>query len=311
MLVLADGTAVGTIGGGAVERQAAQLARKLLEEKRSQFETYRLSPEEDTGMACGGSVEVYFQYFNPLDAGAKKMLAGVLSALDGSQASWLVTKVAGNSWQMGVYGREEGLRGLDVSPERLDPLLGSQGVLDRGEPVLYAEPLLRAGTVFLFGGGHVARPLARILSLTDFRVVIWDDRPQAARREFFPDAAAVLCGPYEGALTRLGAVTADDYAVVMTHGHQADCTVLAQVLPTTVKYIGCIGSRKKAAAVRERLLAAGFSEGDVNRVYSPIGLPIGGETPAEIAVSVAAQLIACRSGRLEAFCGKERSYAAN
>ena len=146
-------------------------------------------------MACGGSMEVYFQYFNPLDAGTKKTLAGVLSALDGSRASWLVTEVSGNSWQMGVYSREEGLRGLDVSLERLEPLLGSQGVLDRGEPVLYAEPLLRAGTVFLFGGGHVARPLARILSLTDFRVVIWDDRPQAARREFFPDAAAVLCGP--------------------------------------------------------------------------------------------------------------------
>ena len=89
--------------------------------------------------------------------------------------------------------------------------------------------------------------------------------------------------------------------VIMTPGHQADYEVLAQALRTPAKYIGCIGSRKKVAAARERLLADGFSEEEIRRVYAPIGLPIGGETPAEVAVSVAAQLIACRWGRLERF----------
>ena len=87
----------------------------------------------------------------------------------------------------------------------------------------------------------------------------------------------------------------------MTPGHQADYEVLAQVLRTPAKYIGCIGSKKKIAATRERLLSNGFTEAEIDRVHAPIGLPIGGETPAEVAVSVAAQLIACRSGRLEAF----------
>lgn len=155
--------------------------------------------------------------------------------------------------------------------------------------------------VFLFGGGHVARALVPILALAEFSVEVWDDRPGMAAQPFFPDAAACRCGPYPGALEVLPSVTEEDFVVVMTHGHRADYEVLSQALRTPAKYIGCIGSREKAAAVRERLLAAGFTQENVRRVHSPIGLPIGGKSPGEIAVSVAAQLIACRSGRLEAF----------
>lgn len=155
--------------------------------------------------------------------------------------------------------------------------------------------------VFLFGGGHVARALAQVLPLAEFSVEVWDDRPGMATEDFFPDAAACRCGPYPGALEILPEMTEEDFVVVMTHGHQADFEVLSQVLRTPVKYIGCIGSKGKAAAVRERLSAAGFTEEDIRRIHSPIGLPIGGKSPGEVAISVAAQLIACRSGRLEAF----------
>ena len=75
--------------------------------------------------------------------------------------------------------------------------------------------------------------------------------------------------------------------------------MLRQALATPARYIGCIGSRRKVAATREKLLAAGFPAEEIDRIWSPIGLPIGGDTPAEIAVSIAAQLIACRSGHLE------------
>ena len=202
---------------------------------------------------------------------------------------------------MGTYDRDGGLQGVEVPLERLEPLLGDRGVLDDGEPALFVEPLSRAGTVYLFGAGHVARELARILAMTDFRVVVWDQRPEAVCRESFPEAAALHCGPFKGALENLDKLTTEDYAVIMTPGHQADYEVLTQVLRTPAKYIGCIGSKRKIAATRERLLADGFSDAEIGRVYAPIGLPIGGETPAEVAVSVAAQLIASRSGRLEDF----------
>lgn len=303
MLVLEDGSALGTIGGGAVEYRSAELARKLLGEKRSRFETYRLSAGEiaDIGMICGGDVKVYFQYFTPENAAVKATIRHILVLLDRPKDSWLVTAIGEDGWTMGTFGTADGLLGLEVPAERLKPLLCSRGTLDEGRPTLFTEPLTKAGTVYLFGAGHVARELAHILAMTDFRVVVWDQRPEAASRTFFPEAAALHCGPFRGALENLDKITAGDYVVIMTPGHQADYEVLAQALRTPAKYIGCIGSKKKIAATRERLLADGFSGEEIDRVHAPIGLPIGGETPAEVAVSVAAQLIACRSGKLEAF----------
>lgn len=236
MLVLEAGRTLGTIGGGAAEYRAAQLAVQLLAEKRSGRETYRLSQGGPLGMVCGGEVEVLFQYFAPEDI--------------------------------------EKARALPPEEET---------------------------RVFLFGGGHVARALAQVLALAEFSVEVWDDRPGMATEDFFPDAAACRCGPYPGALEILPAMTEEDFVVVMTHGHQSDFEVLSQALRTPVKYIGCIGSKGKAAAVRERLSAAGFTEEEIRRIHSPIGLPIGGRSPGEVAVSVAAEMIACRSGRLEAF----------
>ena len=212
MLVLEGGEALGTIGGGAVEHQAVQFARELLEQGRSAERTYGLAPSD--------------------------------------------------------------VRELEAITREWAP----------------------ADRVLLFGGGHVARALAKVLSLADSSVEVWDQRPEAVTPALFPDAAALRCGAWEAALEALAPVAAEDYVVVMTPGHQADFTVLAQVLKTPAKYIGCIGSRSKAAAVRSRLLEAGFSEGEVDRVRSPIGLPVGGKAPGEIAVSVAAEMIACRYG---------------
>lgn len=303
MLALEDGSTAGTIGGGAVEYHAARLARELLAKKESRFESYRLTPGDvaDVGMICGGDVRVYFQYFSPERTAVRKTLKDVLALMDAPGPSWLVTDIEGNGWRMGTYDRMNGLRGLEIPMERLEPLLGSRGVLEEGETILFAEPLTRAGTVYLFGGGHVARELAHILAMTDFRVVVYDQREQAVTGEFFPEASALVCGPFPEALERVGPVSGEDCVVIMTPGHQGDYEVLSQALRTPAKYIGCIGSRKKIAVTRERLLADGFTEAEIDRVHAPIGLPIGGETPAEVAVSVAAQLIACRSGRLEAF----------
>ena len=233
MLVLEGGEALGTIGGGAVEHQAVQFARELLEQGRSAERTYGLAPGGDADMICGGEVDVRFRCLAPSD-----------------------------------------VRELEAITREWAP----------------------ADRVLLFGGGHVARALAKVLSLADYSVEVWDQRPEAVTPALFPDAAALRCGAWEAALEALAPVAAEDYVVVMTPRHQADFTVLAQVLKTPAKYIGCIGSRSKAAAVRSRLLEAGFSEGEVDRVRSPIGLPIGGKAPGEIAVSVAAEMIACRYG---------------
>lgn len=303
MLVTAAGRAAGTVGGGEVERRAEALALSMLAEKRSCFETYRLSAGEiaDIGMICGGDVEIFFQYFDPADRDAREAAARILDLLDRPGPSWLVTAAEGSGWRMGTYDRQNGLRGLELPPETLEGLLAGRGRLERqGARTLFAQPLVRPGTVYLFGAGHVSRALAGILVMAEFRVAVYDQRPGAVDREYFPDAAARVSGPFGEALARLDPITAEDYLVIMTPGHQGDYQVLSQALRTPARYIGCIGSRKKAAATRERLLAEGFTAQEIDRIRSPIGLPIGGETPAEVAVSVAAQLIACRSGQLDA-----------
>ena len=303
MLVTADGGTVGTVGGGAVEYRCTALAKELCREKRSQFQSYRLSAGDiaDIGMICGGSVELFLQYLDPADNALLPLAEQALSLVDSGREAWLITAIDGEGrWRWGLWDKNGPLTGLaDLPRENVVQVLGSRPRLVKGDVTLYAEPLSRPGTVYLFGGGHVGRALVPILAMTDFRVVVCDQRPDAASRAALPQAAEVYCLPYEDAFAHLPPVTAADYVVIMTPGHQADFEVLRQALATPAGYIGCIGSRRKVAATREKLLAAGFPAEEIDRIWSPIGLPIGGDTPAEIAVSIAAQLIACRSGHLE------------
>ena len=113
--------------------------------------------------------------------------------------------------------------------------------------------------------------------------MVYDDRPEFADPALFPKAEKTLCGDF-ARLSEQVTVTPEDYVVVMTRGHQADYEVLTQVLRSGAKYLGCIGSKRKLALCRERLLAAGFTDEE----YA--------QTPEEIAVSVAAEMIAVRAG---------------
>lgn len=300
MAVFADGGAAGTIGGGAVEHKSQEYARELLRSGgASLVHAFRLSPNEvqDIGMICGGNVTVAFQV---LDAAALPVLDAIVEALTHCDEDiWLITPVQeGLPWSLGLWDAAHGLRFADaLSTEDLRPLLLSRGVLRKEAPAFYVEPLVQAGVVYLFGGGHVGKALCPVLTQVGFRVVLYDDRPQAALPEQFPQALRVILGDYRRISDHI-TITDRDYVVIMTPGHQSDFELLAQVLTTPAAYVGCIGSKHKVAATREKLAALGFSEADMDRVHSPIGLPIGGETPEEIAISIAAEMIAHRSGRL-------------
>jgi len=303
LLVLQNGDTIGTVGGGAVEQLAVQQARTACLLQRSQFVSYQLAPggpaKENTtatDMVCGGSLRIFFQFISPTVDGLLPVLDAAAALLSSGTPGWLVTAInSDGTWHLGLFDRQAELRFLENIPiDRVRSLAGPRTVFDPDTPALLVAPLAPPGTVFLFGGGHVGCALGKILALTDFRLVVCDPRPEAADPQRFPDAADILCAPYKDALQQLS-LSADDFAVVMTHGHSADYEVLSQLLRSPARYIGCIGSRKKAAITRQRLLADGFSPTDIDRLHCPIGLPIGGKTPGEIAVSVAAELIACRT----------------
>lgn len=152
------------------------------------------------------------------------------------------------------------------------------------------------GTVYIFGGGHVAQELVPVLSHLDFPCVVFDDRNEFANKKIFPDAKECIIGDFEQIRNYVD-VKEKDYVCIMTRGHLSDYVVQKQILKTPASYIGVIGSRRKAAAIREKLLADGFSESETDRCKSPIGLKIHAETPAEIAISIAAELIEKRALR--------------
>ena len=289
MAVFEDGSTLGTIGGGAVEQLCTQRALEAMKSGENELASYELHPNDvsDIGMICGGRVTVYFQLFSPQAAADIAVLRRWREKLDESIDLWLLLALEGERVrEFRVLTRGE------IPQERREDFT-TRALWRDG---LYIEPLARAGRVYIFGGGHVGCALVPVLASVGFRVTMYDDRAALAKPERYPSADAVICGSFADIFARVQ-LTADDYAVVMTPGHQADYEILTQVLRSEATYIGCIGSRGKVAKTRERLLSDGFDEREIARIHAPIGLPILAETPEEIAVSVAAEMIEHRARR--------------
>jgi xanthine dehydrogenase accessory factor len=192
---------------------------------------------------------------------------------------------------MALYGRDKLELGEKLEPE---PPRGVMPVFVAGDKPSFVLPVVRAGRTLLFGGGHVSRALVPILSSIGFPVNVYEDREEFADPARFPAASGVTLCRMDDFLNEVQIVP-EDFVVIVTRGHQKDYEVLKQVLSTQAAYIGMIGSRAKVAATKDRLEADGFEWDDLARVYAPIGLPIGAETPEEIAVSIAAEMIKRRS----------------
>jgi xanthine dehydrogenase accessory factor len=160
-----------------------------------------------------------------------------------------------------------------------------------GELELFVEVLHQPATLIVVGAGHVALPLARLGKMIGFDVVVIDDRPQFANKQRFPTADHVLAEPFVEALQNWP-ITSDTYIVLVTRGHTYDVDCLLEVLDSPACYIGMIGSKRRVRAVFELLeREKGIDPARFERVYSPIGLDIGAETPAEIAVAIIAEIV--------------------
>ena len=149
--------------------------------------------------------------------------------------------------------------------------------------------------LILCGGGHVSLALAQIGALLDFEVCVLDDRADFANAVRFPMAREVLALPFSEGLTRLGS-RPSDFFCILTRGHTFDRACLEQILKGQYAYVGMIGSRGKVKAVMTALEGEGYPAADLQRVHAPIGLMLGGQTPAEVAVDIAAQLVQVRAG---------------
>ena len=267
MVVDDDGYVAGTIGGGTIEFEAIHLARSMNKSAAAFTKPFSLKNREaaDLGMVCGGVMTLLFQSISPDDA---RLCRAILRAMDENAPHYLLTDIA--SGAMHIALRDE----ADCFCQLLNPL----------------------GHVFVFGAGHVARALVPLLSASGFRTIVIDDRADFADAKHFPDASEVRVLAFDAVHEK--EISAHDYVVIMTRGHLHDQTVLTTMLKAPARYIGMMGSRHKRAFVYQHLRNLGFSETDIVRVHSPIGLAIGAHTPFEIALSIAAELILCRSAPL-------------
>lgn len=297
MLVGKEGRICGTIGGGAVEHRSEHIALQVLADGSSRGQDFSLTKDDvqNLGMICGGAVQVFFRY---LPAGDEETLALCREAagiFESGHDLWLLSELS-DGGRLGLYSPASGFFGISA-PDWVRSMLTRHPESRREDGrCFYAEQISSSGRVYVFGCGHVAQALVPALSRVGFRCVALDDRPEFADAALFPDAEEVLLIDFENIAAHV-AVGAEDYVCVMTRGHAFDAVVQAQVLRTPACYIGVIGSRAKKAGVFQKLSEEGFTEADFARITSPIGLEIKAETPAEIAVSITAQMILFRAER--------------
>lgn len=269
----------GTIGGGISEHLAIEEAKILLREKsenpRIPVKEYHLYPNDnaDIGGQCGGSVKVLFMF---LEYRRSKEFAKTVIAAFNKNSAWLF-----------VEYDEVGNFAYRILTDGIHLKLQCKG----GKMF----PLFSAGFVHIAGGGHISVELCPLLTKLGFRVIIIEERAEFAAPERFAAAQKVLNQGYDSLKNLLGE---DDYAVIITSGHNGDFEAARAALKTKAKYIGIIGSRKKQAFVRARLLDAGFSEQTLTapRIHAPVGIALGGGTPEEVALSIAAELVMVRAG---------------
>ena len=217
MLVRDDGTIAGTIGGGCVEGEVWQAAREVMTSEKPRTLTFDLNqdPKYDTGLVCGGTLEIFI------------------------------------------------------------------------------EPVLPTPLLFIFGAGHVGHELSKAATRAGFEVIVTDDRDAYANKDRFPEAAQIIAEDYDQALARMTPNEAA-YIVIVTRGHHDDMRVLRWAVQTKAKYVGMVGSKRKAITVFRELMKEGLKPELFDRVHSPVGLDIGAITPEEIAISITAELIALR-----------------
>jgi len=310
---LVDGRILGTVGGGCLEAETRRRALTCLDSGQAQLFELRLDEDWgwDDGLLCGGTAQVFVE---PLPRPALPVLQALEEFTVQRQPVLLATVVAAD--EPTLLGQRLLLpAGSDASPigdlpavwadqlaEKKEDLLASRqpafmslDAPDGQTLAVYLEPILPRPVLVIAGAGHVGAAVCHLGAWLDFEVVVLDDRPDFAQAGRLPEADRVIVGDIEAELRQFP-LGPDTYVVIVTRGHRHDLQALRACLGADVAYLGMIGSRRKVKLIFDELRAEGVAtEEQLQRVHAPIGLPIGGQMVEEIAVSIAAELVAVRN----------------
>ncbi|HEY0388172.1 MAG TPA: XdhC family protein [Gaiellales bacterium] len=275
LLVTAGGEMRGSVSGGCVESDVVLRAQEVLSTGEPQLVPYGITDDDafDVGLPCGGEIEVFIA---PLDADE---VARVERAIERGERLAVTTTLAGPD--AGGKRYDEGEAHSSASRESADT---------------FVEHHAPAPVLMVFGAVDTAQELCRMARQAGFRTVVSDARTKFARPERLPDADEIVVG-WPAMAYDVHPPDEATYVVVLTHDARFDEPALGPAIRSSAPYIGALGSRRAQERRRERMLNAGYSEGELARISGPLGLDIGALTPAETAVSILAEVIATRRGR--------------
>jgi xanthine dehydrogenase accessory factor len=302
MLVKADGSTSGTVGGGILEAQVERLAAEVMHHHRTTIRGFQFSGQDAATMdaICGGEVEVLVEWVDTSESTVTAIIHYLQITVSSHRKAWLVTVLptssTSSSWALvHVDGKITGSLPPGLSLEMILQIRHPDLVEFEGQKAMVEPINIIEGTAYIFGAGHVSHSLAEFTEAVGFWTVVLDDRSEYANRLRFPKAdEIIILDSFSDALSKIK-IDRDSFIVIVTRGHQNDLTVLAQVLKTKAGYIGMIGSRRKCEMIFKELRQLGYSEGDIMRVHAPIGFPIEAETPEEIGISIVAEMIQARA----------------
>jgi xanthine dehydrogenase accessory factor len=301
MIVSSKGGMAGSVSGGCVETTVFEEMMDVLEGGPPRNLHFGITEDMiwDVGLACGGTIDVFVQKLDPA------LVTALADCVENGQAVALATVVAGEEragntaliTSKGIALGEMDERVVPVAQEMLGTRAeqGAIHELEAGTEV-YVEPFLAPPVLIIIGGVHVAIPLSRFAKELGFYVIVADPRAKFANRERFREADEVLLEWPDEALAHLEIDDAT-YIVILTHDPKIDEPTLAAALQTKAAYIGAIGSRGTHAERFERMAKWGITAEQLERVYGPIGLDLGGRTPEETALSIIAEVVSVKNGR--------------
>ena len=313
MLVFPDGSQAGTLGGGCVEAEVKRKALRLLDEGEREIFTFNLDGDYgwDDGLICGGRMTMlvdpvrpgddhsYFQKLNELiaaDEGCTETIifdpekAGGGDAADRYLLDHTGTVVATRTTQSAIRNPQSAIPPALLANLR-DLTSRPRAYVAGGVSYL---PRLKRCRLVIVGGGHIGQKVAHLAADADFDIWVIDDREQYCNSDRFPFAKRLIVAEIDAALSGLE-VDESTFCIIVTRGHNHDEEALYHLAEKPAKYVGLIGSKRKIKLIFEDLLREGISRDALERVHAPLGLDIGSQTVPEIAMSIVAELIACRN----------------
>lgn len=316
LLVRADGSGVGTLGGGCVEGDVWFAASQLLDSGApAEMRDYELNEDlaAEDGLVCGGTM--YFlldpirnssdlesvSSFNreviaAYDGGAPVAVASLMKVPAGSDlvvGSRLLIRE--NSSTSGSLGSEQLDKQAATEARKLVAMGKNDYITTDSGAEFFIEAYTTPPTLVIAGGGHVSKAISQIAVTLGFRIFIIDDREDFSNPERFPEAEQTVVSDYKTAFEKLPIGT-NSFVVIATRGHRYDASATAAAMRTPASYVGLLGSKRKTILIFEELFAEGFTMEQVRSVRSPIGLNISARTPEEIALSIMAEIVGFRLG---------------